>query len=190
MSRDWRPLGGWSQGARTRLAHDGWRVVVLGLALIVAVIVAPAAAQEPEVEPDTEQSAEPDAGGEPDAPGEAEAAGEAEQAGPPASPAEAPPPIYEEQLLRLSEILGSLSFLRQLCGAPDSAAWRDEMSALLAAEQPGPLRRARLIGRFNHGFETFNAVYRSCTPSARLAISRYFGEGETLSNDVRSRYSQ
>src|SRR3712207_763900 len=100
------------------------------------------------------------------------------------------PPIYDAQLWRLSEILGALAFLRQLCGEPDATSWRDEMSALLAAERPAAERRSRLIGRFNHGFETFNAVYRSCTPSARRAIGRYLIEGEALSAEVRSRYSQ
>ena len=33
-------------------------------------------------------------------------------------PAEPPPPPYEPQLLRLSEIMGSLAYLRGLCGAP------------------------------------------------------------------------
>jgi uncharacterized protein (TIGR02301 family) len=103
---------------------------------------------------------------------------------------EPPAPIYEEKLLRLSEILGSLSFLRDLCGDADGAAWRAEMSSLLAAEDPPPQRRTRLIARFNHGFESLNAVYRTCTPSARLAISRYLAEGETLAADVRGRYSQ
>lgn len=103
---------------------------------------------------------------------------------------EPPAPIYEEKLLRLSEILGSLSFLRDLCGAADGAAWRNEMSSLLLAEKPPPTRRTRLIARFNHGFETFNAVYRTCTPSAELSISRYLSEGEALASDVRGRYSQ
>ncbi len=103
---------------------------------------------------------------------------------------ELPPPIYEDKLLRLAEILGSLSFLRDLCGEDDGASWRAEMSALLAAEDPGPQRRQRLVARFNHGFETYKAVYRSCTPSAELAISRYLSEGETLASDVRTRYSQ
>jgi uncharacterized protein (TIGR02301 family) len=108
----------------------------------------------------------------------------------PAAPTELPPPIYEANLLRLAEILGSLSFLRDLCGNKDGAEWRQEMSALLAAEQPGPQRMRSLIARFNHGFETFNAVYRSCTPSAELAIRRYLAEGQALAGDVRSRYSQ
>ena len=107
-----------------------------------------------------------------------------------APPAEIPPPIYEDKLLRLSEILGSLSFLRELCGEKDGAAWRDEMTSLLNAEQPVETRRTRLIARFNHGFETYNAVYRTCTPSARLAIGRYLREGQILASDVRSRYSQ
>jgi len=109
---------------------------------------------------------------------------------PPATPAEPPAPIYEEKLLRLSEILGALSFLRDLCGDNDGGAWRSEMISLLLAEKPPPLRRKRLIARFNHGFETFNAVYRTCTPSAKLSISRYLTEGAALASDVRVRYSQ
>jgi len=105
-------------------------------------------------------------------------------------PTEPPPPIYEDKLLRLAEILGSLAFLRDLCGASDGPMWLREMSALLAAERPPPLRRGRLVARFNHGFESFNAVYRACTPSAELAISHYLTEGQALASDVRSRYSQ
>ena len=105
-------------------------------------------------------------------------------------PAEPPPPIFEDKLLRLAEILGALSFLRDLCGEADGPQWRREMDGLLSAEQPPPTRRSRLIARFNHGFETYNAVYRTCTPSAELAIGRYLTEGQTLASDVRSRYSQ
>jgi uncharacterized protein (TIGR02301 family) len=107
-----------------------------------------------------------------------------------AVPSEPPPPIYEDKLLRLAEILGALSFLRDLCDGKDGPEWRREMDGLLSAEQPPPTRRSRLIARFNHGFETYNAVYRTCTPSAELAIGRYLSEGQTLASDVRSRYSQ
>jgi uncharacterized protein (TIGR02301 family) len=107
-----------------------------------------------------------------------------------AQPTEPPAPIYDAKLLRLSEILGALSFLRDLCGDSDGPAWRNEMNALLEAEKPAPQRRNRLIARFNHGFETFNAVYRYCTPSAELSIARYLKEGEALASDVRNRYRQ
>ncbi len=147
------------------------------LGALFLVCIGPSVAQDEVPEPPTEApTADPPAGG--------------ELVGPPIPSDLVAPPIYDAQLLRLSEILGALSFLRQLCGEPDATGWRDEMSALLAAEQPAAERRSRLIGRFNHGFETFNAVYRTCTPSARLAITRYLAEGKTLSNEVRSRYSQ
>ncbi len=100
------------------------------------------------------------------------------------------PPVYEDRLLRLSEILGGLHFLRQLCGFEDGAAWRAEMDGLLKSEKPGPVRRARLVSRFNHGFETYYAVYRSCTPSARRAIALYLVEGGRITNDIRARYGQ
>jgi uncharacterized protein (TIGR02301 family) len=153
---------------------------VFALCISVSLAANLATAQEPEVgtEPQPSTEAAPSGEGE---------AGEGVVEPPPAEP---PPPIYEDQLLRLAEILGSLSFLRNLCGASDAETWRNEMRALLAAEHPGPIRQSRLVGRFNHGFETYNAVYRSCTPSAERAIGRYLAEGQTLANDVRSRYSQ
>ncbi len=115
---------------------------------------------------------------------------EAGQAGESPAVREPLPPVYEERLLRLSEILGGLHFLRQLCGFDDGAAWRAEMDGLLRSEKPGPIRRARLVSRFNHGFETYYAVYRSCTPSARRAMALYLAEGRRITSDIRARYGQ
>ena len=161
--------------ARNRSISHNRRMTRLGLFLtalaLVAVLSNAAVAQD-------------------DAPADQGAAAEAPATDAPPAAAEPPAPIYEEKLLRLSEILGALSFLRDLCGAADGLSWRNEMSSLLLAEKPPPTRRTRLIARFNHGFETFNAVYRSCTPSAELSISRYLTEGAALASDVRGRYSQ
>lgn len=163
-------------GRRQCVMQFASRLCTLWMFAWLALAPSLAAAQEPEVVPEPEASELTD--------------DEAEEAAAPPVPTEPPPPIYEDQLLRLAEILGSLSFLRGLCGAADAETWRDEMRALLAAEHPGPARQGRLVGRFNHGFETFNAVYRSCTPSAERAIRRYLAEGQRLASDVRSRYSQ
>lgn len=101
-----------------------------------------------------------------------------------------PPPVYEASLLRLAEILGGLYFLRGLCGSGDADMWKADMEAILAAEKPGPQRRSRLIARFNHGFETYNAVHRSCTASSRRAMALYLDEARRTVIDVRLRYSQ
>lgn len=94
---------------------------------------------------------------------------------------------YESGLLRLSEVLGSLHFLRNLCGEKGER-WRGKMEELLGTENPDPERRARLVARFNHGYRSFEGSYRACTPSATEAIRRYMKEGEKLSREISSRY--
>lgn len=109
-----------------------------------------------------------------------------------ALPARAAPgdPPYEPQLQRLSEILGALHYLRPLCGAAEGSVWRDQMEALIAAEQPTPERRGRMVSRFNQGYRSFASVYRSCTPAASFAIERYTEEGARISRDIASRYGR
>jgi uncharacterized protein (TIGR02301 family) len=98
--------------------------------------------------------------------------------------AEAP---FEGSLVRLAEILGSLHFLRNLCGEPGEQ-WRGEMDKLLQAENPNPARRAKFIASFNRGYRSFAGTYTSCTASATAAISRYMKEGEALTREVAARY--
>lgn len=97
---------------------------------------------------------------------------------------------YDDKLLRLSEILGSVHYLRTICGAKEDNKWRDTMSAILAAEQPGPNRRARLIAHFNRGYRTFSGSYSTCTASALLASERYMEEGAILSKQITQRYGR
>lgn len=98
--------------------------------------------------------------------------------------AEAP---FEPQLLRLAEVLGSLHFLRNLCGE-ESDEWREKMEQLIRAEAADEARQARFVAHFNRGYQAFETSYRSCTPSAVEAISRYMREGERISRDVALRY--
>ena len=94
---------------------------------------------------------------------------------------------YGGKMLRLAEILGSLHYLRNLCGETGSE-WRDRMDAIIAAEKPAEGERGRLVSSFNHGYRAFSDNYTRCTPSALAAIDRYMKEGETLSNEIISRY--
>jgi uncharacterized protein (TIGR02301 family) len=107
----------------------------------------------------------------------------------PAPPApELPPPPYEKELLRLAEILGSLAFLRGLCAADDASEWPKRMQALVDAEGVTPARKERLAGAYNRGYRAFALTYRTCTPSAHEATTRYLTEGETLSRTLAGRY--
>ena len=94
---------------------------------------------------------------------------------------------FEPGLMRLAEVLGSLHFLRNLCGEKGDQ-WRVEMQKLLDSENPDAERRARFIASFNRGYRSFGGTYTQCTASATEAISRYMKEGETLSRDIASRY--
>ncbi len=103
-------------------------------------------------------------------------------------PPEPPPAPYEKELLRLSEILGSLTFLRGLCGERDAGEWRRRMEAIMEAEGTSPGRRERLAGAYNRGYRSYAITYRACTPNAHAAIARHVREGETLSRSLAGRY--
>lgn len=106
---------------------------------------------------------------------------------PPKEVEEVPPP-YEGEMSRIAEILGALHYLRPLCGAKDQNQWRDEMQALLTAEQAPAARRDRMIASFNRSYNAYEQTYRSCTPSADLAIKRFVEEGAKLSREVATKY--
>jgi len=112
-----------------------------------------------------------------------------------AQPGAPPPPAasnrapYETELLRLSEILGALHYLRDICGAREGQAWRAEMQALVDAEAPAGERRERLIANFNRGYRGFQQAYRTCTPAADYAIRRYLEEGSRIVRDITARYA-
>lgn len=99
-------------------------------------------------------------------------------------------PPYEQDLMRLSEILGALHYLRPLCGAPDGTLWRDEMQALIEAEVQDEGRRRRFVERFNQGYRGYSSVYRRCTQAAQTALERYIEEGSALVRSVTTRYNR
>ncbi|MDO9428817.1 MAG: TIGR02301 family protein [Methylobacterium sp.] len=106
----------------------------------------------------------------------------------PAPAPEPPPAPYDRDLMRLSEIVGALAFLRELCADPDAAQWPVRMKALLEAEGVTPGRRDRLAGAYNRGYRGYALTYRVCTSSAREAATRFVTEGERLSHALASRF--
>ncbi len=96
---------------------------------------------------------------------------------------------FDGDLQRLAEILGTLHYLRGICGTNEGLKWRNQMQALIDAETPSGDRRARMIAGFNRGYNGFQQTYRTCTPAASVAIRRYIGEGSKISRDLTARYA-
>lgn len=109
--------------------------------------------------------------------------------GSPAFAAEEAP--YDDTLAHLAEILGALHHLRPLCGADaETQTWRDQMTAILDAEQPSPARRQRFVDRFNLSYRGFAQAHRSCTPAARDLAERYRTEGEAIGREMLTRWGR
>ena len=104
-------------------------------------------------------------------------------------PAERAAP-YDDQLVRLAEILGAVHYLRNLCGAEnEDQVWRDKMQALIDAEQPSPARRARFVDGFNRGYRGHERTHAACTDASRLLADRFVREGAQIAAQVASRYA-
>ncbi|MEM8743633.1 MAG: TIGR02301 family protein [Pseudomonadota bacterium] len=89
---------------------------------------------------------------------------------------------YDDKLLRLSEILGAVHYLRELCGAREGQVWREQMKNLVDSEGTTAIRRAKLVQGFNKGYRGFRRTYRSCTEPAKLAIDRFMEEGAAIAD--------
>ena len=99
------------------------------------------------------------------------------------------PAPFEPDLMRLSEILGALQYLRTLCGANEGQKWREQMQALIEAEATSADRRNRMVANFNRGYRSFQQAYRTCTPAANVAVRRYLDEGSKISREITARYT-
>ena len=174
------------------------RVAIFAAALTAALAATPLAAQTPPfffwLTPQTKPPApavSPTPAPKPAAPAPEPTSTEAAKPPPPVeapAPVESPPP-YEPQLLRLAEIIGALSYLRDLCGAGDGATFRAEFAHLLETEGTSPERKETLAGAFNRGFRDYEMTYRACTPAARVVVARFLDEAARIAKDVAARWA-
>jgi len=91
---------------------------------------------------------------------------------------------YDDRLMRLSEILGAVHYLRELCGAEEGQQWRDRMADLLKSEGSSALRKAKLTRSFNKGYQSYSRTYNTCSPSAQNVINRFLTEGAQIADTL------
>jgi uncharacterized protein (TIGR02301 family) len=94
---------------------------------------------------------------------------------------------YDPELARLATILGSLHYLRNLCGEI-STQWRDEMETIILSDKMESLRKKKAIAAFNDGYQTFSASYTRCNQRAIDAITQFQSEGAALAAAILTRY--
>nr|WP_314261688.1 TIGR02301 family protein [uncultured Devosia sp.] len=98
-------------------------------------------------------------------------------------------PLYQRQMERLAEIMGSLYFLQPLCQA-GTEDWRQQMSELIELDEPDEDRRQRLTGAFNVGYTAYSRFHHACTPAAREALARLLVEAEKTARDIHTRFAE
>ncbi len=103
---------------------------------------------------------------------------------PPAKPPGADDRAYDTQLFRLAELLGTLHYLRELCGGNEGQVWREQMRELAASEGASALRRAKLVESFNRGYRDYSRTYRTCTQPALTAIQHYMDQASAITDGL------
>jgi len=98
-------------------------------------------------------------------------------------------PVYQPQMERLAEIMGSLYFLQPLCQA-GTTDWRTQMDDLINLDEPDEDRRQRLAGAFNGGYTAFARFHHACTPAAKEALTRLLTEAEQVARDIHNRFAE
>ena len=86
--------------------------------------------------------------------------------------------------MRLSEILGAVHYLRELCGANEGQTWRERMREIVEAEGSSALRRARFTRSFNQGYQSYSKTHKVCTQTAQTAIGRFMSEGVQIAEGL------
>jgi uncharacterized protein (TIGR02301 family) len=106
-----------------------------------------------------------------------------------ALPAETTATPYDKQINRLSEILGTVTYLRNLCAEQPEPQWRAAMEKLLTFDAGSePARKEQLTAAYNRGYRAFGALHTLCTDAARTTEREYRAEGATLIKEMTNRF--
>jgi uncharacterized protein (TIGR02301 family) len=97
-------------------------------------------------------------------------------------------PVYRPDLVRLSELLGTISYLDGLCGNADAARWRGELARLFDAQGLDEAARRPYVAAYNRGLRSVVVAHRTCGPEARAVLDRFIDEGAALAADIDRRF--
>jgi len=99
-------------------------------------------------------------------------------------------PEFAADLMRFSQILGTVAFLDDLC-SPNSAGggqWRQRMASLLDAQGLKDDARRPYVDAFNRGQGSMALLHRRCGADEQALLDHYLEEGASLSDRLNLRY--
>ncbi|MGV8998316.1 MAG: TIGR02301 family protein [Parvibaculaceae bacterium] len=99
-------------------------------------------------------------------------------------PAPARADTLDDGLTRLSQILGTIHHLRDICGANDGPLWRNKMIDMINAANLDPEKRQVLIAQFNDAYYDAQADFPNCSDEAAKRANRLFDEAERLASGL------
>jgi uncharacterized protein (TIGR02301 family) len=88
----------------------------------------------------------------------------------------------DDGLTRLSEILGSIHHLRDVCGANDGPLWRNKMIDMINIANLDAEKRQQMISHFNDAYYDARTRYPMCTRDAAKRANTLFDEAHTLAS--------
>ena len=100
------------------------------------------------------------------------------------APANAHAGNFNDGLMRLAEILGSIHHLRNICGANDGPLWRNKMIDMMNAAELEAPERKKIIAHFNDAFYSARTRYPDCTNDAARRANLLFSEGHRLAEKL------
>lgn len=102
----------------------------------------------------------------------------------PASATPARADALDDGLTRLSQILGTIHHIRDVCGANDGPLWRNKMIDMINAAKLEPERRQALITQFNDAYYDARTGYPKCSGEAARRANMLFDEAQRLSSSL------
>lgn len=107
----------------------------------------------------------------------------------PSAPKPPVPAALEKPLLELSEAMGSLAFLADLCSPLQQPnAWQGRMERLVSSDGEALGNKEKLMGSYNQGYVAFSTTYRQCTDAAQAAQTLLIKDAARIARDLERRF--
>lgn len=94
----------------------------------------------------------------------------------------------QRDLVRLSEILGSLHYLRGNCVRSERNEWQRSFERLLVLQNPSAALKKNMNGAFNNAYNYYHRNYPTCDPVAARVARDLARDGERLSKSLLFEY--